>query len=181
MLPHLYLISFSVFYGVMLSLCRGLHAFDSSSAFKGERKAFARILVSISLINVIPFSYFAITFIYFVMPLPLNIFSVFVVLGLSLSVFGFYKILYGVLVGFKRRLYNELNEDNVKGYYPYDSDRKIMTEFDRHPMHHLVPGALYIFIPLGLLAFYYSLMAAIVLLAILFGSVIAVSKVALGK
>lgn len=177
LLRHLYLILFSVFYGVMLTLCRGLHAFDTSAAFAGDRRALARVLLSISLLNAVPFFYFALTFINLIIPLSVEIFSIFVVLALSLSVFGFYKILYSVLVAMKERLYYAQNETNLKGYYPYDADRKIVTEFDRHYMQHLVPGILYVFVPLCLTLVYYNVALGIVSLAALFGSTVALSYV----
>ena len=146
-LDQLYIVSFSIFYGVMLHALKGMHAFDTSAVFTGDAKPVARFAISVFFLNLLPFLYFSIVLLYFLQDLQVNIFTILVVFALSLSIFGFNKIFYSILVSGKSRLYTPSELESVTRF-----SGSIERKFSSHYLQFLIPGILYILVPIGMLA-----------------------------
>jgi hypothetical protein len=145
-LDQLYIVSFSIFYGVMLHTLKGIRAFDTSAAFTGKPAPLARFAMSIAFLNLLPFLEFSIIILYALENLQLNILSILLVFGLSIGIFGFDKIFHALLIGAKTRLYNGGELESVCGL-----NDALARKFSSHYLQFLVPGLLYIFVPIGLL------------------------------
>jgi len=139
-------VSFSVFYAVMLHTLKGLHAFDTSAAFAANKKSLLRFALSVAFLNLLPFLHFSVILLYLLHYLQLNIFSILTIFALSISIFGFDKVFHAILVRFSGRLYTAAEFESVM---KFSNDMK--RKFASHYLQFLVPGLLYILIPLGLL------------------------------
>ena len=162
-LHHLYIVSFSIFYAVMLHTLKGIHAFDTSAAFTANRKALFRFAMSVIFLNLFPFLHFSIILLYLLNYLVVDIFSILLVFSLSISIFGFDKVFHAMLIRGRTRFYTESEFESVLKFS--DSTRR---KFESNFLQFLVPGLLYILVPLGLLMLEFELVSG---LAIIFGSI----------
>ncbi len=138
--------SFSVFYAVMLHTLKGLHAFDTSAAFAANRKSLLRFALSVVFLNLLPFLHFSIILLYLLQYLELDIFSVLTIFALSISIFGFDKVFHAILIRFSGKLYTAQEFESVTKF-----GENMKRKFASHYLQFLIPGLLYILIPLGLL------------------------------
>jgi hypothetical protein len=145
-LHHLYIISFSIFYDVMLHTLKGLRAFDTTAAFTGNAKPLARFALSILFLNLLPFLHFSIILLYLLHYLHTDIFSILLVFAMSISIFGYDKVFHAMLIRGSKRLYTESELESVVNFS--DSMRR---KFASHYLQSLIPGLLYVLVPLGLL------------------------------
>ena len=167
-LHHLYIISFSVFYAVMLHTIRGIRAFDTSAAFTADPRSLRRFVLSILFLNLLPFLHFSIILLYLLHYLALNIFSILVVFALSISVFGFDKVFHTMLIRFNGMLYTSSEYQSVI------NSESAARKFSSHYLQYLIPGLLYILVPLGLLLLQFDLASGIVtIVGIVAGSFVA--------
>ncbi|HLG37206.1 MAG TPA: hypothetical protein VI338_03665 [Nitrososphaera sp.] len=147
-LHELYVISFSIFYAVMLHTIRGIRAFDTSSAFTGGAKPLRRFILSIIVLNFLPFIYFSVILLYLLQFLEVSILSILVVFGLSIGIFGFDKIFHAFLVRYKSSFYTSGEMESILGN---GNGQNIARKFSCHYLQYLIPGVLYIVVPLGFL------------------------------
>ena len=157
---HLYIVSFSIFYAVMLHTLKGIHAFDTAAAFTGNPKSLMRFALSILFLNLLPFLHFSIILLYLLHYLEVSIFSILLVFALSISIFGFDKIFHAMLIGSSKRLYTESEFESVINFS--DSMRK---KFASHYLQFLMPGLLYVLVPLGLLLFEFDKVSGLVIIS----------------
>jgi hypothetical protein len=122
-----------------------------------------RFALSVIFLNLLPFLHFSIILLYLLHYLEVNIFSVLIVFALSISIFGFDKVFHAILIRNSRRLYTKSEFESVMRFS--DSKRK---KFSLHYLQLLIPGLLYIQIPLGLLLLEFDKVFG---LAIIFGSI----------
>ena len=112
-LSEIFLVSFSILYGIMLNACIGLGLFQFGQLFN-HKIVFRRIIVSFFLITLFPVIYFA----YFLLKLQnhsmlmLNIKTVIGVFLLSTSVFFFYRLLH-LVVKWKCDWFYDLTKENL--------------------------------------------------------------------
>jgi len=109
-LTEIFLVSFSILYGIMLSSLNGLVLFQFGQLFTPVgRIVFRRIAVSFIAITLAPVIFFAIVLLQLqAVQLPLNMKTVVGVFFLSLSVFIFYRVLHLLisLIGERDWLYD---------------------------------------------------------------------------
>lgn len=130
----------------MLHTIRGIRAFDTSAALTANPRSVMRFVLSILFLNLFPFLHFSIILLYLLHYLELNIISILTVFALSISIFGFDKVFHAMLIRGSGRLYTEPELESVKHFS--DSARR---KFASHYLQYLIPGLLYILVPLGLL------------------------------
>lgn len=149
-LQEIFTIAFSVFFGLMLSFAGGIRAFDTTPVYKGNIRPIARFTISVLILNLAPFGYFALILVYGLPVLGNFDFpKVIVTLALAIGVFGFSRIYYAVVTAGQRILYAKgeleqikiLKRDNVIGYH-------------YHHTQYLFPGLMYILVPLGIFSIY---------------------------
>lgn len=143
----------------MLHTIKGIRAFDTSAAFTGNTKSLARFGMSIFLLNLLPFIQFSVILLYSLQYLEVNILSILIIFALSISIFGFDKIFQSMLVRSRHRLYSEAELKAI-----LVSSEHIKRKFDSHYFQLLVPGLLYIFIPLGFLVLEFDLVAGLIII-----------------
>ena len=148
-LQEIFIIVFPIFYVVLLGFAGGIRAFDTATAFNAHLEAIARFALAVIFINIIPFAYFTILLFYGIPKMNYDTWSIMVVFALSLSVFGFSRIYYGIILGGKNHFYYK---DEVDRMLKEKSQDKL--DFSRHFSQQLFPGLLYVLIPLG---FYFIL------------------------
>ncbi len=158
-LHELYIITFSIFYGVMLHTLKGIRAFDTSSAFTGNAKPLRRFVLSIVFLNFLPFIHFSMILLYLLQNLELSIYSILVVFGLSIGIFGFDKIFHAILSRYRNSLYTTSELESILRNYD-NAGRK----FSFHYLQNLVPGLLYIFVPLGFLIYGFNWIIGVVII-----------------
>lgn len=159
-LHHLYIVSFSIFYAVMLHTLKGLHAFDTSAAYTGNPKSLMRFVLSIVFLNLLPFLHFSIILLYLLHYLEVNILSILLVFALSISIFGFDKIFHAILIRGNKRLYTKSEYESVINFS--DSMRK---KFASHYLQFLIPGLLYVLVPLGLLLLEFDKVSGLIIIS----------------
>lgn len=141
----------------MLHFAGGYHPFDTYDAWRGKRASQQRLLIAIAILNVLPFLNFAwilITLgrIFISLEWDLtNISVILLVLILSLTVHGYYRIFVALLYKFPRSFYK--NQKRIEYFTKLDEEGKTASFGAR-----FWPGLLYIVIPnfLLLLASSYS-------------------------
>lgn len=120
-LQEMFLVSYSILFGIMLNTCMGLGLFffgwiwDKNGSFNKE--PLIRALASLFFINFIPFVYFAL--IYDWLGTITNDPTFFQIIGtfqLSLFVFGIYRVFHLIIKVFKDKLYGkEILEEEYQG------------------------------------------------------------------
>jgi hypothetical protein len=158
-LDQLYIVSFSIFYGVMLHTLKGIRAFDTSAAFTGNKQPLIRFAMSVVFLNLLPFLQFSIIILYALQNLDLNIFSILIVFGLSIGIFGFDKVFHAILIKERKRLYEDAELETVVGY-----SSALARRFSSHYLQYLIPGVLYISVPLGALLLLFDASIGVALL-----------------
>lgn len=133
----------------MLGFAGGIRAFDTATSFNAHLEAFARFALAVIFINIIPFAYFTIFLFYGIPKMNYDPWSIMVVFALSLSVFGFSRIYYGIILAGKNHLYYKNEMDRMLEERPQER-----LGFSRHFSQQFFPGLLYISIPIG---FYFIL------------------------
>lgn len=101
-LQEIFLVTYSILYGIMLNSCQGLVLFPFGLLFKNaEEKVLTRILVSVFLINFLPFVYFARVYLFLgSIDNDISFWSILGTFFVSLFVFSFYRA-YHVLIVIK--------------------------------------------------------------------------------
>jgi len=141
----------------MLHTIRGIRAFDTSAAFTADPRSLRRFVLSVLFLNLFPFLHFSIILLYLLHYLALNIFSILVVFALSISIFGFDKIFHTTLIRFNGMLYTSSEYQSVIKH-----SESAARKFSSHYLQYLIPGLLYILVPLGLLLLQFDLASGIV-------------------
>lgn len=130
----------------MLNSSNSIKPFNAELAFRGNKEAFYRFLISVSLLNFLPILHLAFFLISLKELQEISIQNVFVVFLLAFSVFGYAKIYYSVITNKnkegKYRFYSRIEFEKIVEKNP---EQKI--GFNRHFLRHLVPGCLYVIIP----------------------------------
>lgn len=160
---QMFMLFFSILYGIMLNGAIGLRAFPLASAlmckdmvkkechkrpkFEEGWRSLRRVFLSIWLLNVFPFIYFAFAFHfigYFIGDLPsgnliCTIIQVVSIGILSLGVFAFYRIFLGFIVWKWKVFYTQCEYDEIVWK---------RSLYHRSSLPHFVSGILYLIIPL---------------------------------
>ena len=144
----------------MLHTLRGLAAFDTSAAYKGNPKSLMRFVLSIIFLNLLPFLHFSIILLYLLHNLEVNILTILIIFSLSISIFGFDKIFHALLIRGRNKLYTKSELESVTSYS--DNMRK---KFSSHYLQFLVPGLLYVLIPLALLLLEFDKLLGLILIS----------------
>ena len=151
-LQEIFIIAFPIFFGLLLHFSGGVRAFDTTALLKRNRKNIFRLTISIILLNVLPFGYFSIILLWALPSISefnditwLNVVRVSVTLALALAVIGFYRIYYSVTVAYQKKLYTSAELKQI-----IDTKKDSSWEFRYHHTQFLIPGLLYIAIPIGM-------------------------------
>jgi len=144
----------------MLHTLKGLQAFDTTAAFTGNPKSLARFALSILMLNLLPFLYFSVILLYLLHYLRIDIFSILLVFALSISIFGFDKVFHAILIKSRKKLYTEFELESVINY-----NEGMSRKFASHYLQSLIPGLLYILVPLGLLLGAFDVLSGVILVS----------------
>jgi hypothetical protein len=144
----------------MLHTLKGLHAFDTSAAFTANPKSLMRFALSVLFLNLLPFLHFSIILLYLLRYLQVDIFSILLVFALSISIFGFDKIFHAILIRGSNRLYTSSEFESVISFS--DSMRR---KFASHYLQFLIPGLLYVLVPLGMLLFEFDKLSGLLVIS----------------
>jgi len=144
----------------MLHTLKGLHAFDTAAAYTGNPKSLIRFVLSIVFLNLLPFLHFSIILLYLLHYLEVNILSILMVFSLSISIFGFDKIFHAILIRGSNQLYTKSEFDSVINFS--DSMRR---KFASHYLQFLIPGLLYVLVPLGLLLLEFDKVSGLIVIS----------------
>lgn len=142
---------FAIFYGLMLNYAGLYHPFDTYDAWRGKKTAQRRLLTSTVVLNVLPFLNFAWILISLggVEISPqwdlVNVSLILLVLLLSLTVHGYYRIFVALLYKYPRSFYT--NHKRIEKLTKLDEEGRTVSFGAR-----FWPGLLYIMIPNLLLA-----------------------------
>ena len=106
-LTEIFLVTYSILYGIMLNSCMGINLFPYGQLCKNP-KAKKRLIISILFISILPIKIFALFFLLFEkIPRRPNFFSIIGVFFISLIVFVPYRFLQALIVSKPTCLYEE--------------------------------------------------------------------------
>lgn len=130
----------------MLVTSNPIRPFDSADFFAGNRQSGYRLGLAIFLLNIAPFLYF-ISILnklnFDLPPFPDYIFLILIIFSLSLSVFGYAKIFYSIIIAKREKFYSERDFQRLIKKNPEQK-----KGFSRHYSQHLYPGFLYVTLPI---------------------------------
>ena len=149
-LQEIFVIAFPIFFGLMLHFSGGIQAFDTTPVFKLNVRNIARYTISIFILNIAPFAYFALMLVYGLRLMgDFDIYKVIVTLGLAVGVIGFYRIYYAIVTAGKNILYSKGELDQIKKL-KHDN----FVGYEYHHTQYLFPGLMYIAIPIGIFSMF---------------------------
>ena len=131
---EIFLVTYSILYGIMLNACMGLNLFPFGQICRNER-AIRRLLLSISLINIIPFFIFAGIFVFLGRFCSPSFYGVIGIFFISMVVFIPYRITQAIIVHNPARFYQRCEICRIFNRVPL---------CEQTPIDHIIGAMVYL-------------------------------------
>lgn len=141
-LQEIFVVSFSIFFVIMLESMKNLAPFKTSVAFKDTR-VFHRLLLSVFVLNILPVLYFTI-FLLNLRYTRLDIYPIFVTFSLSLGVYSFARLYTTIIIFFKEKFYTC---DELVSYCHSKRFEDLRITINRHWSQEFFAFCYYLLIP----------------------------------
>ncbi len=142
---------FALYFPTIVSITAKFQPFDTPSMFKGKGRAWLRFVVSMLMINIVPGGYFVLIYNWLgaLKVASINFWSMTILILLSIAGFGLYRIYFGMMVwrvnGVTYVFYGT-DFDNLPELLR--SDLNCRPTYHDNPLPHIVPGVIWISVPI---------------------------------